>query len=587
MTTYYWLGVAGTDASVPDNWGTTSGDMSTNGHGVNPGASGNDKVVFDGALTVGLHSFGDSVIDVTNDQVVISSHGYSTNDQLWIMSDGADADYPSTFTERQLLYAIAVDANTLKFAATSGGSALALDGMTGSFKTRRYLPATFAAGQTFTEVEVKSTMAGEVTFPGSGTVTIKNGLTNEGTIIGGAANAVVDFTLLAASGYGTTMVKNGYWAKITNPQHLTFNYKGTQNPITFDDGPHPNVVLIGATGTAVNFRPQYGTPTSTTFKDYDDGKTTFYSFTATGRTSNAITFQPAATTTETDDGAKKFKITSDGGFACTVPLFDAGYSEWDFQASNSGFALPATGSASYSPTNGYLTSKIRKMKAHASTAGHKVTLGEGDILTCESLEIEDGCVLKGPAYASTYSAEIQSVKAPVIKGSWNFAQVAPGVYRSPLALLPNQNETPHIAHISLSSSVTGFASGAYTIAPLDTADVDTASAWDNTNKCWVVPRDGKYLVAYSIGIRYITSSHLAIANLYKQSGGSGTFSGSTVSRATYGRDSGEPSGGTILLNCAANDRIALYAYHNGGSGKNLQGDAVTEGLTFLSIMEVL
>ena len=146
---------------------------------------------------------------------------------------------------------------------------------------------------------------------------------------------------------------------------------------------------------------------------------------------------------------------------------------------------------------------------------------------------------------------------------------------------------PHVAHISLSSSVTGFASGAYTIAPLDTADVDTASAWDNTNKCWVVPRAGNYLVAYSIGIRYITSSHLAIANLYKQSGGSGTFSGSTVSRATYGRDSGEPSGGTILLNCAANDRIALYAYHNGGSGKNLQGDSVTEGLTFLSIAEIL
>ena len=146
---------------------------------------------------------------------------------------------------------------------------------------------------------------------------------------------------------------------------------------------------------------------------------------------------------------------------------------------------------------------------------------------------------------------------------------------------------PHLAHISLSSSVTGFASGAYTIAALDTADVDTASAWDNTNKCWVVPRAGKYLVAYSIAIRYISSSNLAIANLYKESGGSGTFSGSTVSRATYGRDSGEPSGGNILLNCAANDRIALYAYHNGGSGKNIMGDGTTEGLTFLSIAEIL
>ena len=430
-------------------------------------------------------------------------------------------------------------------------------------------------------------MAGEVTFPGSATITIKNGFTNEGTIIGGAANAVVDFTLTSASGYGTTMVKNGYWAKITNPQHLTFNYKGTQNPVTFDDGPHPNVVLIGATGTAVNFRPSYVTPTSTTFKDYDDGKTTFYSFTATGRTSNPITFQPAATTTETDDGAKKFKITSDGGFACTVPLFDAGYSEWDFQASNGGFALPATGSASYSPTNGYLTSRIRKIKAHASTAGHTVSLGEGDILTCESLEIEDGCVLKGPVYASTYSAEIQSVKAPIIKGSWNFAQVSPGVYRSPLALLPQQNETAHTAHISLSASVTGFASGAYTIVPLNTADFDTASGWDNTNKCWVAPRDGKYLVSYSVAVRNISSSNLALSNLYFQSGGTGSYSGSRISTGNTAKDSGETSHGTILLNLAKGDRLALYAYHNGGSGKNLIGDAVTEGICYLSIAEVL
>lgn len=581
MTTYYWLGVVDTDGAVPDNWATTSGDMSTNGHGVNPGASGNDKAVFDGALTIGLHSFSESDIDFATNRVTISSHGYNTNDQLWMMSDGAVAHYPAAFTERQLLYAIRVDANTLSFASTSGGSVLLLSGMQGSFKIRRYLPCTLAAGQTFTEVEVKSTMAGEVTFPGSGTVTIKNGLTNEGTIIGGGANAVVDFTLTAASGYGTTMVKNGYWAKITNPQHLTFNYKGTQNPVTFDDGPYPNVVLIGATGTAVNFRPSYGTPTSTTFKDYDDGKTTFYSFTATGRTTNPITFQPPVSTTETDDGVKKFKITSDAGFACTVPLFDAGYSEWDFQASSGGFALPATGSASYSPTNGYLTSKIRKMKAHASTAGHKVTLGEGDILTCESLEIEDGCVLKGPAYNSTYSAEIQSVKAPVIKGSWNFAQVSPGVYRSPLSLLPQQNETPHTAHMRLQTSVSGFASGAYTLCPLDTTDYDTASAWTGSSTYkWTVPRDGKYLVNFSISIRYTTTSHVAIANVY--------VNGSSKQKSifTYA-GSGAPAPGTVLLDLNKGDYIQLYGYHNGGSGKNLVGDAVVAGLTFLQISEVL
>ena len=57
MTTYYWLGVASTLSDEPTNWATTSGDMSTNTHGVNPGASGNDKIVFDGALGLGVKSF--------------------------------------------------------------------------------------------------------------------------------------------------------------------------------------------------------------------------------------------------------------------------------------------------------------------------------------------------------------------------------------------------------------------------------------------------------------------------------------------------------------------------------------------------
>jgi hypothetical protein len=58
-------------------------------------------------------------------------------------------------------------------------------------------------------------------------------------------------------------------------------------------------------------------------------------------------------------------------------------------------------------------------------------------------------------------------------------------------------------------------------------------------------------------------------------------------KTTYGRGSGEPSGGSILLNLDAGDKIALYCYHNGGAGKNLIGDSVTEGITFLSIAEIV
>ena len=88
-------------------------------------------------------------------------------------------------------------------------------------------------------------------------------------------------------------------------------------------------------------------------------------------------------------------------------------------------------------------------------------------------------------------------------------------------------------------------------------------------------------------MRYISTSQVCISALYKQAGGSGGFSGSVVAKATYGKDSAEPSSNSIILNLNANDRIALYCYHNGGSGKNLIGDSVAEGLTYMSIAEIV
>ena len=66
-------------------------------------------------------------------------------------------------------------------------------------------------------------------------------------------------------------------------------------------------------------------------------------------------------------------------------------------------------------------------------------------------------------------------------------------------------------------------------------------------------------------MRYISTSQVCIAALYKDTGSGFAL----VSKATYGKDSAEPSGGTIVLSLTAGHKIALYCYHNGGSGKNL------------------
>jgi len=174
------------------------------------------------------------------------------------------------------------------------------------------------------------------------------------------------------------------------------------------------------------------------------------------------------------------------------------------------------------------------------------------------------------------------VKSPVIKGSWNFAQVAPGVYRSPLSLLTNTVRNAHAALITLSSAY-ALGTGAYTKLNLDTASIDTASAWDNSNKYWVAPRAGNYLVVFSASYASITSSNIGLAHVYVDPG-SGFVS---KCRGSFSKDSGWPSNGSIVLSLNKGDKVALYGYHNYGSDRNVAAAGSVGETTFLSIAEVL
>ena len=586
MADRYWLGAAGTDANDTNNWGSASGGMRSAGAGV-PGAA--DVAIFDGQTYV---KSGTSV-DVSANAFTISSHGFNNNDRIWLIPD-TGYTLPEPLQERTIYHIVNKSTHTFEVSESSGGAAVDItsEGLPStSLKAVFVFDANFTANLTIGEVKIVDTYAGTVTINTGVKVTVSDGsnaggLDLNGELKGGGANASIEFTGGAKSGYGTFMVKNRQYAKITNPQHLTYTYLGTQNPVTFDDGPYPNVDCQGVAGTAVTFSPEYATPTVTEHEYCDNGKASMYSLTVTGRASNPPLFKPNANTSnEYTDGAKKFKITSDGGFACTIDTFNGGFAEWDFQASSGGFVMPVTGSSTYGTAgSGIFKPQIRKVKLHADTAGHIVTMGQGEKLVCESLEIGDGCVLKGPLFTGTNSAEIHCVKPPKIIGSWNFSQVVPGIYRSPITLpvetrIPNL--TPHTAHFRLQTSVSGFTSGAYTLCPLDATEYDTASAWTGASTYkWTVPRDGKYLINFGIAIRYTTTSHVAISNLY--------LNGSSKKKGTFTyAGSGAPSDGTVLLDLNKGDYLQLYGYHNGGSSKNLIGDAVTPGSVFLHIMEIL
>ena len=139
--------------------------------------------------------------------------------------------------------------------------------------------------------------------------------------------------------------------------------------------------------------------------------------------------------------------------------------------------------------------------------------------------------------------------------------------------------------VTLGTTVSGFTSGAYTIAPLNNVVTDVTSAWDGSNYCFTAPADGKYHVIFNASIQGLTTlSHVAITRIYKDTGdGSGynfIASGSTA------RQSGAVAVGNVVLALNNGDKIALFVYHDGGSSKNLLGDNIAPNYTMMSIRMV-
>lgn len=363
--------------------------------------------------------------------------------------------------------------------------------------------------------------------------------------------------------------------------YLTFNIdNGSGSEVFFDKGTYPNVALVSG-----QFSPHYSAPT-----DSDNTSVKFNNF--------AVTSSAVVTPTGlADDDDRDMVFQLDGVFVCEASGFNGGEAEWVFQGQK-----VSPGPVPFFPVSGDSTNFggatfeafFKKITADATTngVGSIMAIQTGCLLTVEELKVNVGCSL-----ISAGTSTIVCTKRPQINGTWGFTQIASGIYISEGKFLLGEynggtglTTLPHTAHISLSISVSSFTSGAYTICPLNTSDFDTAGAWDNTNNYYVAPRTGKYLVSYSTAMRHISTSQVCIAALYKEAVGAivdATFRGSSISKATYGKDSAEPSGGTILLSLTTGDRVALYCYHNGGSGKNLVGDAVSEGITFLSIAEML
>jgi len=253
------------------------------------------------------------------------------------------------------------------------------------------------------EIIVESTFA---TGGSNRTITLDTkprikGLFANGTIVAGSSSEII-----FESGFGSYKEYSNRYVLIGDNSvltGLTFNMKGTG--VKFDDGQHPTVVLDGGT-----YGPDYETPTGTS------GKASFTAFTISD---TATSFAPLAAV-DANDRLKVFDFTA---FTCNITGFDAGESTFEFLATSGGFNLPVTTST--------LTPVYRKVVLKAGTAGHKVVVADNSILTCDELEIQDGCMMIGPQGTDKQGADVRVTLPPKIRGSWSFGQISNGLYRSP------------------------------------------------------------------------------------------------------------------------------------------------------------
>ena len=213
MADRYWLGAAGTDANDSANWGTASGDMGTAGASV-PGAA--DVAIFDGA---GYVQSGNTV-DVGANAFTISSHGFNNNDRIWFIPS-TGYNLPEPLQERTIYHIVNKSTNTFQVSESSGGAPVDItsEGLpTTDFKAVFVFDANFTANLTIGEIKIVNTYAGTVTINTGVKVTVSDGsnaggLDLDGELKGGGANASIEFTGGAKSGYGTFMVKNRQYAK--------------------------------------------------------------------------------------------------------------------------------------------------------------------------------------------------------------------------------------------------------------------------------------------------------------------------------------------------------------------------------------
>jgi hypothetical protein len=197
----------------------------------------------------------------------------------------------------------------------------------------------------------------------------------------------------------------------------TFNTADTVD-IILDDGVYPNMSFTAASGTSF-LALIYGLP----FNTYAlvDMLNVTVSSTCEVRKSSS-TYFPVS-----NDFLKKFKFG--GSLTISSNYWYAYRSTCTFvPQSASAYRFPADGETNYGVGANFYAQHYDVVIAPGDVVGTKCILDSGHILSCNSIRVLEGAVFVGPPEHP--GSEIRSIKRPVIDGTWNFVQVADGIYSS-------------------------------------------------------------------------------------------------------------------------------------------------------------
>lgn len=281
-----------------------------------------------------------------------------------------------------------------------------------------------------------------------------------GCPISAPAARVISFAGAAPSaGFGgkdylDRYILNDSNAVIKNIANLTYSIDASTGwSITtrchFDDGPHP----IITSSTESYFSPEYVAPTYTGF-----GATTILKLQITNATSSMA---PKATVTSqaANDSKKTFYIThgSASQLSYAPAVWNAGLSTWGFADGGAGgFEIPVTGTdtAAYGGGTGF-TAYWHGVEALSSgVAGGLILIAAGKKLYCNNLTIGSGVNFKGSVPGGLDSETIMCVRKPTIYGTWNYQQVAEGVYVSNPKILSDFYNKLNVNNLTVSGEVT-------------------------------------------------------------------------------------------------------------------------------------